>query len=119
EMNDFNYYRGNVYMKHEIDSIAGTPVFTTPETIKYDTLPDGSLIARSLPGQISKVPIGEEETYLRYNFDKSDNRNYKDGDMKSSRYYDFGSSEDGEEAAFKRMYNSPEHEVATDSLGEM
>lgn len=118
EMNDFNYYRGNVYMKNEIDSVAGTPVFVTVETIKYDTLPDGKLIARALPGQISKVPIGEEETYLRYNFDKSDNRNFNDGDMRSTRYFDFGSSEDGQEG-LKPMYNSPQHRVTADSLGRL
>ena len=27
------------------------------------------------------------ETYLELNFDKSDNRNFRDGDKRSSRYY--------------------------------
>src|SRR5690606_35532861 len=80
--------------------------------------PDGKLIARALPGQISKVPIGEEETYLRYNFDKSDNRNFNEGDMRSTRYFDFGSSEDGQEG-LKPMYNSPQHRVTADSLGRL
>jgi hypothetical protein len=38
-------------------------------------------------------PVDENETYLRQNFDKSNNINYRDGDKQSSKYYDFGSSE--------------------------
>jgi hypothetical protein len=54
----------------------------------------------------------------RQNFDKSNNINYRDGD-KSSKYYDFGSSESDKLKADKEMYNSPKHNVTTDSLGLM
>lgn len=119
EANDFNYYRGNVYMKNKIGE-DGKAEIVTSETIAYDTLANGRIMARNFPGQIAQVPIDEKETYLRQNFDKSDNRNYRDGDKQSTRYYDFGSSEEGEKVDdSKRMYDSPKHNVTTDSLGNM
>jgi gliding motility-associated lipoprotein GldJ len=119
EANDFNYYRGNVYMKNKIGE-DGKAEIVTGETIAYDTLANGRIMARNFPGQIAQVPIDEKETYLRQNFDKSDNRNYRDGDKQSTRYYDFGSSEEGEKVDdSKRMYDSPKHNVTTDSLGNM
>jgi hypothetical protein len=41
---------------------------------------------REDPGQIAQVPVDERETYLRQNFDKSNNVNYRDGDKQSTRY---------------------------------
>jgi hypothetical protein len=49
----------------------------------------------------------------------SNNINYRDGDKQSSKYYDFGSSESDKLKADKEMYNSPKHNVTTDSLGLM
>lgn len=119
EASDFNYYRGNVYTKNKIGDDGKAEVVTT-ENIKYDTLSNGRIIARNFPGQIAQVPVDEKETYLRQNFDKSDNRNYRDGDKQSTRYFDFGSSEEeGKEDDGKRMYDSPKHNVTTDSLGNM
>ena len=119
EANDFNNYRGNVYMKNKIGE-DGKAEIVTAETIAYDTLANGRIMARNFPGQIAQVPIDEKETYLRQNFDKSDNRNYRDGDKQSTRYFDFGSSEEGEKVDdSKRMYDSPKHNVTTDSLGNM
>jgi hypothetical protein len=47
------------------------------------------------------------QTYLRQNLTNLDERNYKDGDKQSTRYFDFGSSEEGEKIADdKRMYDS-------------
>lgn len=119
EANDFNYYRGNVYMKNKIGEDGKAEIVTSAD-IQYDTLSNGRIIARNLPGQIAQVPIDDKETYLRQNFDKSDNRNYRDGDKQSTRYFDFGSSEEGDKLDdSKRMYDSPEHKVVTDSLGNM
>ncbi len=57
------------------------------------------------------------------NFDKSDEKNYRDGDKQSTRYFDFGGddSENGAEKISdeKRMYDSPKHNVTTDSIGNM
>jgi len=122
EANDFNYYRGNVYVKNKIGD-DGKVELVTPETQKFDTLPNGKVIAKNFPGQIAQVPVDEQETYLRQNFDRSDNKNYRDGDKQSTRYFKFGASEDGDEKGKlkdnQRMYDSPEHNVSTDSLGNM
>nr|WP_314898442.1 gliding motility lipoprotein GldJ [uncultured Flavobacterium sp.] len=120
EANDFNYFRGNQYTKNKIGA-DGKVEIVTAANMKYDTLSNGRIIARNFPGQIAQVPVDEQETYLRQNFDKSDNINYRDGDKQSTRYYNFGSSEsEGEkEKEEKIMYNSPKHNVTTDSLGKM
>jgi gliding motility-associated lipoprotein GldJ len=122
EANDFNYFRGNVYMKNKIGD-DGKVELVTGETQKFDTLPNGKIVSRNLPGQIAQVPVDEKETYLRQNFSKSDNRNYRDGDKQSTRYFKFGDSEEGDEKGntpdSQRMYDSPKHNVSADSLGNM
>jgi len=120
EASDFNYFRGNIYTKNKIGE-DGKAELVTAETQVFDTLSNGRIMARNLPGQLAQVPVDEKETYLRQNFDKSDERNYRDGDKQSTRYFDFGSSEE-EDAANKekhKMYDSPVHNVTTDSLGNM
>src|SRR5699024_1405776 len=75
----------------------------TDDNIKYDTLSTGRVVARGLPGEIDERLIHENDTYLRTNYDRADNRDYMDGDVESSRYY-------SGEAPFDsatRMYNSP------------
>jgi gliding motility-associated lipoprotein GldJ len=118
EANDFNYFRGNVYSKNKIGD-DGKVVLVTTETMKYDTLSNGKLIARNKPGEIEQVPVDENETYLRQNFSKSDNVNYRDGDKQSTRYFDYSSDEDaeGEVDEAKSMYNSPKHKILKDSTG--
>ncbi|MFV8326620.1 gliding motility lipoprotein GldJ [Flavobacterium sp. ZS1P14] len=120
ESNDFNYFRGNQYTKNKIGA-DGKVEIVTKENMKYDTLSNGRIIARNFPGQIAQVPVDEQETYLRQNFDKSNNINYRDGDKQSTRYYNFGSSEseNDKQKEEKIMYNSPKHNVTTDSLGKM
>lgn len=118
EANDFNYFRGNQYTKNKIGE-DGKVVLTTLENMKKDTLSNGKIVTRTLPGQVAQVPVDENETYLRQNFDKSDNINYRDGDKQSTKYYDFGGSDDDTQQAkdAKAMYNSPKHKVAKDSAG--
>ena len=86
EKSDFNYYRGNVYMKHAIGE-DGKQIVVTPEAVKYDTLPNRRVIARNLPGSLATVPIDSNETYLRYNFTHADNRSYNDGEKSSTRNF--------------------------------
>lgn len=112
EFNDFNYYRGNVYTKNYIDA-DGKVKIVTADSIVWDTLNNGKIVARNLPGEILQVPVDEEETYLRTNFDKSDNRDYRDGDKRSTRYFE-SFNDDVEYDDEKRMYNSPKHLVGTD-----
>ncbi|MFT5863592.1 MAG: gliding motility-associated lipoprotein GldJ, partial [Flavobacteriales bacterium] len=112
EFNDFNYYRGNQYTKNAIGE-DGKVKIVTVDSIVYDTLANGSLIARNLPGEILQVPVDENETYLRTQFSTSDNRNFRDGDRRSSRYFE--SLDDEGETNSKRMYDAPQHSVTIDS----
>jgi gliding motility-associated lipoprotein GldJ len=119
EANDFNYFRGNVYMKNKIGE-DGTVEIVTADNITYDTLSNGKILARNFPGQIAQVPVDENETFLRTQFSTSDNKNYRDGDRASTRRFDFGSSEDGDDKKDEfKMYESPKHTISVDSLGEM
>tara|TARA_B110000285_G_scaffold225102_1_gene282842 strand:+ start:25 stop:1695 length:1671 start_codon:yes stop_codon:yes gene_type:complete len=108
EFNDFNYFRGNVYTKDFIGE-DGKVKIVTKDSIIYDTLSNGKLIARNLPGEIYQVPVDENETYLRTNFSKSDQINFRDGDKKSTRYYQSFSDDEEEGNGSNSMYNSPEH----------
>ena len=115
EFNDFNYYRGNVYTKNVIGADGTVEVLGIDE-IDYDTLSNGKIVARNLPGEIASAPVGAEDTYLRSNFTKSDNRNFRDGDKASTRYYnDFA---EVDEDPSKRMYNSPVHTAGIGPDGE-
>ena len=62
-----------------------------------------------------KVDVDSTETYLRTNFDKSNNINYRDGDRASSRNFDFDDEDSSNEAETLDMYNSPVHVVDGDS----
>ncbi|WP_121667860.1 gliding motility lipoprotein GldJ [Mesonia aquimarina] len=115
EFNDFNYYRGNVYTKNSIGE-DGTVEVLTPDDVIYDTLSNGKIVPRSLPGEIKKEPVTKEDTYLRTQFTESDNRDFRDGDKASGRYYrEQGDTQDES----KRMYNAPKHKVSVmqDSTG--
>ena len=81
-----------------------------PDQIVYDTLPNGKILLKRLPGQLNQIPIDEEETFLRQNFSESDNRNYRDGDVESSRKFGGGKAEDqldDETPESSLMYDSP------------
>ena len=122
EASDFNYYRGNVYLKDVIGE-DGKAEIIEPDELVYDTLPTGKIIIKRLPGQLKKTEIDEEETFLRQNFSESDNRNYRDGDIESTRL--FGQSQDEDLAENKRpettnMYDAPTHpKVTTNEDGEV
>ena len=121
EFNDFNYYRGNVYTKNALNE-DGTVKVVTADDIIYDTLSNGKVIARNLPGEILQVPVDENETYLRTNFDKSDEINFRDGDKRSSRYFESFNDEEnegGNKSETTKMYNSPKHNISRDSVGNI
>lgn len=123
EVSDFNYYRGNVYTKNLIDE-DGKAVVATTDEIEYDTLANGRIVANTLPGQIVQVPVDENETYLRTNFNKADNINYRDGDKASSRYFT-AANDEGEDGVVTagsetgKMYNAPIHSVTVDEDGNL
>ncbi|MFD0863991.1 gliding motility lipoprotein GldJ [Sungkyunkwania multivorans] len=119
EANDFNYYRGNEYYKNNIGP-DGKATIVSVDSVTYDTLSNGRIIARNLPGALAQVPVDESDTYLRTNFSKSDNRNYRDGDFSSSRYFErFFDEEEENEDTNKVMYNAPKHTISADTLGNM
>ena len=123
EYSDFNYYRGNVYTKNKIDK-DGKIAIISSDSIVFDTLSNGKVIATGLPGQIAQVAVDDNETYLRTNFDKSNHINFRDGDKASTRYYFQGGGDDEgdgeqEESNSRKMYNSPKHSVEVDSAGAM
>ena len=113
EVSDFNYYRGNVYMKTAIGEDGKVTILK--DSVVFDTLPNGKIVALNLPGEIKMIPVDEEETYLRTNFSSSDNRGYRDGDAGSSRFFDQFSDEEDT----RKMYDSPKHKVERDSLGKL
>jgi gliding motility-associated lipoprotein GldJ len=106
EYNDFNYFRGNVYTKNAITEEGKVKVLTADEVI-YDTLSNGKIIARNIPGEIAQTSIGDQETYLRTQFSRSNNVDFRDGDKSSSRYY----GKQGNIVDNEDMYNSPDNEV--------
>lgn len=121
EFNDFNYYRGNVYTKNAINEDGSVKVVTV-DNIVYDTLSNGKIVARNLPGEILQVPIDENETYLRTNFDKSNEINFRDGDRQSSRRFEsFNEDEgtNGNSSETGKMYNSPKNLISRDSSGKI
>ena len=117
EFSDFGYYRGNIYTKNAIGDDCSIKVIGIDD-IEYKTLSNGKVVATALPGEISQVPVDENETYLRTNFDQSNNVNYRDGDVKSSRFFDdFEEDESDTDAVTRKMYNSPNHSVKTNDSG--
>ncbi len=118
QFNDFNYFRGNIYTKNAIGEDGKVTLITT-ENIVYDTLSNGQIIARNLPGEILQVPVDENETYLRTQFSESDNRNFRDGDRRSTRNYQSFNDDLEEESSTQMMYNSPQHSVEAGEEGDL
>jgi gliding motility-associated lipoprotein GldJ len=119
EFNDFAYYRGNRYYKNALAEDGSVKVIGIDD-FESDTLTNGKVIVKNLPGQLAVIPVDEDETYLRANFDKSDNRNFRDGDKQSSRYYD--DFEEGEveiSDSTSKMYDSPQHTVDSNPDGTL
>jgi gliding motility-associated lipoprotein GldJ len=110
EANDFNYFRGNIFTKKMIDA-KGNLVYAADGAfakVDYDTLPNGKIVPKELPGTIKYIPITKDDATLRRNFSIADNSNIGDGDLNSSRF--FNSNED-EFTANPSMYNSPKAPV--------
>lgn len=91
EGNDFNYYRGNIY-ERLIQNGQGEFQRVDDNTVKFDTLVDGRVIYKGLPGDYDRAVI-------------EDARNFNDGDYRSSLEVGRGLS-DSATAEFN-FYNSP------------
>lgn len=121
EFNDFNYYRGNVYTKNAINDDGTVKVITSSEIV-YDTLSNGKLIARNLSGEILKIPVDSDELYLRTNFSRSNEINFKDGDRRSSRNFENFEDDDSDgqtNSETRGMYNAPNHAITRDDSGNI
>lgn len=103
EASDFNYFRGNIFTKKMIDK-DGKVVIVDENNIEYDTLPNGKIIPKNLPGSIKYVPVTKDDVYMRRNYAVADNRDLRDGDQYSSANYEADSSNF---STGPRMYNSP------------
>ncbi|MGV6845158.1 MAG: gliding motility lipoprotein GldJ [Lutibacter sp.] len=103
DANDFNYFRGNIFTKKLIDA-EGKVVIVDDNSVQYDTLDNGKLIPKALPGDVKYIPISKRDAYMRNNYEKAYNVDYKDGDFASTKLY----NKDEDELDTKpRMYNSP------------
>ncbi|WP_090126240.1 gliding motility lipoprotein GldJ [Lutibacter oricola] len=103
DANDFNYFRGNIFTKKMIDA-EGKVVIVDDITVEYDTLDNGKLVAKALPGSVKYIPISRRDAYMRNNYEKAYNVDAQDGDLASSKLFD----KDEDELDVKpRMYNSP------------
>ena len=106
EANDFNYFRGNIFTKKMIDKDGKVVIADISDNtqVEYETLPNGKIIPKQLPGSVKYIPITKGDTRLRRNFKVSDNTDIGDGDKNSSRFY----QDDEDQFSSKpTMYNSP------------
>ena len=102
EFSDFNYFRGNV-VKQTVKNEDGTYKKITNEDVKYDTLADGRLVYKGLPGEFERKTL-------------EDNSNYKDGDYQSS--LDAGGNAPSDSTEFN-MYNSAKPKFIVDKSGNV
>ena len=104
EANDFNYFRGNLFTKKMINEEGKVVIVGDDIAVEYDTLPNGSIVLKQLPGAIKYMPITKTEAAFRTNFSKAQNADINDGNLESTRFY---ADDDDEFAARPSMYNSP------------
>lgn len=118
ELSDFNYHRGNIYTRNKIDKDGKIEV-VGGNNIVYDTLSNGKIVVRNLPGSILTEAMADDDIYLRHNFSRSDNRNYRDGDHQSTRNYQKNPDTSknvtknslGRGNYSRDMYNSPDEKI--------
>ena len=105
DANDFNYFRGNIFTKKLINA-DGEVVIADGNVIEYDTLDNGRIMAKTLPGSVKYTPVTKRDAFMRRNYDKSYNVDALDGELASTKHY----NKDEEELdVMPRMYNHPEN----------
>ncbi|QDP86177.1 gliding motility lipoprotein GldJ [Chryseobacterium sp. SNU WT5] len=102
EASDFNYFRGNVSREVVKNADGSTKKIESP---KYDTLADGRLVYKGLPGQYEREVV-------------ADNRNFRDGDFQSSLDAGYGRAEDSSTIGYN-MYNSKDKKFVVDGRGRV
>ncbi|WP_369048908.1 gliding motility lipoprotein GldJ [Tenacibaculum sp. UWU-22] len=117
DANDFNYFRGNVFTKKMINE-DGKVVIVGDNQVEYDTLVNGKIVPKDLPGSLKFVPVTKDQTFMRRNYSRADNVDLYDGDQESSKFY--GADKGQLTSSESRMYNSPERpRDEADSLGNV
>ena len=113
EANDFNYFRGNIYTQKMIDKEGKVVIVgsSAEAPVDYETLPNGKINPKQLPGSIKYAPISKKDIGIRTNFNVSDNSDIGDGDLNSSRFYE---DDEDEYTSRPAMYNSPDHNIPED-----
>jgi len=107
DASDFNYFRGNVFKKPLIDE-EGKVVVVDYNSIEFDTLDNGRIVPRDLPGSIKYIPITKRDAFMRPNYEKSDNIAIGDGDLSSTKNYYKNEEDFDDDNSRPRMYNSPQ-----------
>jgi formylglycine-generating enzyme len=100
EANDFNYFRGNNF-KTTVDNGNGGFVKYDATNMEYDTLNNGRLVYKGLPGSYKKETV-------------KDYRNFRDGDAGSSLILSNNEDVDTDD-----MYNSPVRRFVVDANGKV
>ncbi len=103
DANDFNYFRGNIFTKPLI-SEDGKVVIVGDSDVEYDTLVNGQIVPKYLPGSVKYVPITKDDVFYKENYKVSDNTDILDGEKSSTKNYNLDDDQFGAEEA---MYNSP------------
>lgn len=105
EASDFNYVRGGV-VRENVRNADGSYKMIEEGNIPYDTLYDGRLVYRGLPGQYERV--------VKENF-----ANLNDGDYRSSLDARNGRVLDDSASLGYSMYNSPKRRFIVDAQGKV
>lgn len=91
DVTDFRSFRGNVFLAYEKDE-------------------EGYLLPPDSLGRMPKRNVTEEEALNRRNYSRADNRDYQDGDIESSIFYERGAVPEGEAPMYDygrtTMYNN-------------
>ena len=76
------------------------------QNFAYDTLDNGNIVAKTMPGSIKYIPISNRDAFMKNNYEKAFNVDSKDGDLASTKFY---AQEEDELDVKPRMYNSPQN----------
>ncbi|MEN2434684.1 gliding motility lipoprotein GldJ [Weeksellaceae bacterium A-14] len=104
QASDFNYYRGNM-PQEKVKNADGTYKMIEGGQVTYDTLADGRLVYRGLPGQYERKTV-------------ADYRNFRDGDFMSSLEAGYGRGADSATSGYD-MYNAPKKRFRVDANGRV
>lgn len=87
EVTDDRAFRGNDFKAFDED-YEGIGSLEVLQDIQWGTDANGDSVIERLPGQLPNRQVTEEENLDRRNYQKADYKNYKDGDVESSIFFD-------------------------------